>query len=41
MELLNANLSEVILEYMEGDKENPEKVKNPIPYIISHKYNIS
>ena len=38
MELLNANLSEVTLEYMEGNKETPEKVKNPIPYVIYCSY---
>lgn len=36
MATIGADLSEVTLEYMEGDDENPEKVKNPSPYIISY-----
>jgi hypothetical protein len=31
IEKLNGNLSEVTLEYMEGE---PEIIKNPIPYIL-------
>ena len=33
MEILNADLSQVTLEYMEGE---PKVVKNPIPYIIAY-----
>jgi hypothetical protein len=32
---LNGDMSCVKLAYMEGDDENPDIVRNPIPYIIS------
>jgi hypothetical protein len=34
--ILNANLNEVTLEYMECSKKDQIKVKNPIPYIICY-----
>jgi hypothetical protein len=34
MDELNANLLTVKLEYMEGDRDNPKIVNNPIPYVI-------
>lgn len=37
MAALHADLSEVVLEYMEG-ATNAEKTKNPTPYIISYPY---
>jgi len=36
MTILNADLSEVTLEYMEGLEKDKIKVKNPIPYIICY-----
>ena len=33
MQILNADLTEVTLEHMEGE---PEIVKNPVPYIIAY-----
>jgi hypothetical protein len=34
MSELNANLSTVTLEYMEGDRDKPKVVSNPMPYVI-------
>ena len=36
MTILNADLSEVTLEFMEGSIKDRIKVKNPIPYIICY-----
>jgi hypothetical protein len=34
MSELNADLSTVALEYMEGDRDKPKVVNNPMPYVI-------
>lgn len=40
MKLLDADISEIRIEYMEGDNEEPSNlIKNPIPYVISYSYN--
>ena len=37
MKLLDADISEIRIEYMEGDNDQPSNIiKNPIPYIISY-----
>lgn len=36
MTILNADLGEVTLEFMEGSVKDKIKVKNPIPYIICY-----
>ena len=39
MKLLDADISEIRIEYMEGaNEESCNLIKNPIPYVISYNY---